>query len=146
MGELAVEAGFARSYIFDAFGQSEYLMMVIEGMKTVGDSVVCVPATGQAQSPNGTVRKHPRYHLPTRELIELLAPDTLARRTIAGLALKMQILNPKYVTNKQLRDVQAQRVQTVARLVASLAQRPVWVRFQESDGHNYNYINEVIQP
>lgn len=146
ISEQAEQAGFGRKYIFEMFEQSEYLMLLLEGMKAVGDAVVCVPAAGQPHSPNGTVRKHPRYQLPIRDLIQVLSPDTLERRTIAGMTLKMQVLNPKYVTNRQLREVQAQRVQSVARLVANLTNRPVCVRFQGSDGHNHLYIDEVIRP
>lgn len=146
LGQLAEQEETSRRATFKVFLESERLMMVISSLKTVGEAVVCVPASGQSWNPNVTVSMHPRHHVAVQELIELLSPNHGARRTINGQTMKMRVSNPRYVTNKSLREVQSDRVAAVARQVAQLTGKPVEVRFHESDGHNVLYINGDVVP
>lgn len=115
-------------------------------MKTVGEAIVTVPASGQHLNPNGSVSKHPRYHVTVQQLIELLSPEQAARPSIINRSVQMRIANPRYMTNPQLRDLQAERVTRVARHIARLTGKPIKVRFQESDGHNALYLDGVVEP
>ena len=121
-------------------------MMVIGSTKVVGEAVVCVPRTPQSHRPNETVIPHPRYHFAVKDLFDMLVPTNhTLRRGVAYQTLKATVLNPKYAANPALRGVQSERVTSVARLLVRLTGKPVEVRFQEATGHNFLYLDKVIE-
>ncbi len=128
------------------FAEAEQLMMVIKSTRPVGDSVVCVPTSGQLAAPNVTVKYHPIHNLVVADLLRIVCPETLERRSRELLAMKATVVNPKFSLVPEMRLRQQASVRMVAQLVATLVSKPVEVRFQGADGHNFSYLGEVVEP
>lgn len=131
---------------YRAFASAECLMMVVTSSKNVGEAAVCVPHSGQSESPSVTVVKHPRFTIPVSDLFQVISPEMASRRSRESLAMKSTPVNPKYSTNHQVLRLQQENVAKVARLMAVLTGKPIEVRFQEAGGRNFPYLDEVVHP